>query len=334
MLFGFVAGLSVIAAVASLSINTDRLEDLRRRVGDIQNQLNGDESETRSNRLKEIAANIPSVSSRKGEIEDGFLCGMCFSIVGDFLNMRRVLNESEQFLRNLTLELCVDFEIQSEEVCHGVIELNAPSIFYIVDNRPDLTADTVCRVLLNDGACIGPHTDGSLDFSIEIDDGKVRDEKNVERQEKNSENLTIIHISDIHVDFKYKQGAFADCDEPACCREKDDVNEEDPGSFAGPWGDYRSCDTPWSAIVEAFHQITRQHSVTFISFRTACDANLFPLQKIDAIYFTGDIVDHFMWDVSVAGMKYGIEKVYNLMRLTFGNIPMYPILGNHEAQNM
>jgi hypothetical protein len=45
-------------------------------------------------------------------------------------------------------------------------------------------------------------------------------------------------------------------------------------------------------------------------------------------------VDHFQWDTSVERMKASIEKVYDLMSLVFGNVPVYPILGNHEAQQM
>lgn len=41
-----------------------------------------------------------------------------------------------------------------------------------------------------------------------------------------------------------------------------------------------------------------------------------------------------MWDASVSDMKNEIEDVYDLMREIFGDIPLYPILGNHEAQNM
>lgn len=41
-----------------------------------------------------------------------------------------------------------------------------------------------------------------------------------------------------------------------------------------------------------------------------------------------------MWDASVEGMRNEIEKVYNLMSSVLSGIPMYPILGNHEAQNM
>lgn len=41
-----------------------------------------------------------------------------------------------------------------------------------------------------------------------------------------------------------------------------------------------------------------------------------------------------MWDSSVDDMKYEIEKVYQLMHLVFEDIAVYPILGNHEAQNL
>lgn len=57
-------------------------------------------------------------------------------------------------------------------------------------------------------------------------------------------------------------------------------------------------------------------------------------QRIDAIYFTGDIVDHFLFDASIADMKDSITKVYELMKKTFGHIPIYPIIGNHETQNL
>lgn len=58
-------------------------------------------------------------------------------------------------------------------------------------------------------------------------------------------------------------------------------------------------------------------------------------QKIDAIYFTGDIVDHFMWQSNTPEvMEKSIADIMNLMYETFDGIPIFPTLGNHEAQNM
>lgn len=45
-------------------------------------------------------------------------------------------------------------------------------------------------------------------------------------------------------------------------------------------------------------------------------------------------MNHFMWDVSVDGMKDDLEEVYDMMREVFGSTPIYSVLGNHDAQNM
>ena len=34
-----------------------------------------------------------------------------------------------------------------------------------------------------------------------------------------SPRLTVLHLSDAHVDFKYKPGSQADCSKPLCCRD-------------------------------------------------------------------------------------------------------------------
>jgi sphingomyelin phosphodiesterase len=50
------------------------------------------------------------------------------------------------------------------------------------------------------------------------------------------------------------------------------------------------------------------------------------------IYFTGDIVDHTMWETSVERNLDSMEKIYELFRELFGtDIPIYSTLGNHEG---
>lgn len=257
----------VVAAVASLNISKENLQDLEIRLEEIKNQLNegGNENETRSERMKKIYSNIP-LSNTRG-VENSFLCGMCYVIVDNFLWMRRIEKLNDEFLESLAISICVDLEIQSEEVCNGIVEFNAPSLLYIVDNRSDLSADTACKLLLNDGDCINPYNDDNLEFTVEISE-RTTSNQSIKFTE-NSHNLTIIHITDIHFDPKYKPGAFADCEEYACCREIDDVNEFDPTSNAGLWGDYRSCDSSRNAILDAFYQIRKQHSVSFYSTAVA-----------------------------------------------------------------
>lgn len=250
----------VVAAVASLKINDDRADDLKKRLDDIKNQLRGGEDEARSERLRKIVANLNPESSRNDLVDD-FLCGVCQSVVSQFLEMRRVELLSVQAMKNLALEMCVDFEIQSEEVCHGIIEFNAPSIAFIVDSRPELTADTVCKLLLDIGNCLNPIKTDQLDFVVEIDNTTISaTAKAGDATKEKLDELQIVHLTDIHLDLKYMVGAFSDCDEFACCREVD-TSENDTESVAGVWGDYRSCDTPVKAVENAFQQIKKQHPV-------------------------------------------------------------------------
>ena len=58
-----------------------------------------------------------------------------------------------------------------------------------------------------------------------------------------------IQISDIHVDFKYKEGTAAeDCGYALCCRDYHPGQRLAPGArAAGKWGDY-NCDLPYNTF--------------------------------------------------------------------------------------
>lgn len=59
---------------------------------------------------------------------------------------------------------------------------------------------------------------------------------------------------------------------------------------------------------------------------------LFLLQaKIDYIYFTGDIVSHKIWATNKKYNSDAITKVMQQFKDTYGSIPVYPVLGNHES---
>lgn len=48
------------------------------------------------------------------------------------------------------------------------------------------------------------------------------------------------------------------------------------------------------------------------------------------IYFTGDILDHGIWETTLEGNKKSIRDTMGKMKEVFGDIPVFPILGNHE----
>lgn len=228
-----------------------------------------------SQKVASIITKVSATSStRQGEGAFEFfpVCSVCQSVIDEFMFMRRVELLNDTDLIAVSIELCELFEIQTERVCRGVIELNAPTILYIVDHRQNLTADTVCRFLLDEGDCLNPHNDDNLEFTVTINDNIDENSKNENEyivtstsspQQSLDDDLVIVHITDIHVDFKYKKGALAACKDFACCRDMEISDEVNATLLAGYWGDYRGCDTPWWALKDAFEQIVRQHLVGF-----------------------------------------------------------------------
>jgi len=57
------------------------------------------------------------------------------------------------------------------------------------------------------------------------------------------------------------------------------------------------------------------------------------LQNISYVYFTGDIIDHGVWETSIEENMKSLNKTYFQIRETF-NVSVYPILGNHESHPM
>ena len=97
-----------------------------------------------------------------------------------------------------------------------------------------------------------------------------------------------------------------------CCRIKSGkaATENDK---AGKWGDYRNCDMPWHTVENAITSAAKEHS----------DA--------DIIYYTGDFVDHGVWETTMQGNIFIMEKIYKLFKDVFGSKPVYYSLGNHEG---
>lgn len=78
--------------------------------------------------------------------------------------------------------------------------------------------------------------------------------------------LKVVHITDPHYDPSYLVGSWAACDEPNCCRFDQVLPEGSPATErAGRWGDYRDCDSPLDAVIDAFGAIRREHSVGLLN---------------------------------------------------------------------
>ncbi|KZC03843.1 Sphingomyelin phosphodiesterase [Dufourea novaeangliae] len=225
---------------------------------------------------------------------DTAICRICHATVKTFLKMHKQ-GMSEEIIKNKIIKLCVLMNIQKE----------GPIIMHIIDLKPNLTASTMCGVVLESKSC--PLTDSEFNWSIIIDNSS----KTVITDKKTTEQVKVLHITDLHYDPFYEPSGNSNCEAPLCCRKgQNETNVKN--SLAGFWGDYGSCDTPWHAIVDALTHMKDTH------------------QDINYIYFTGDVIDHGVWETSKEGNTKNLEQIYNKMYEIFDTIPVYPVLGNHE----
>lgn len=117
-------------------------------------------------------------------------------------------------------------------------------------------------------------------------------------------------MSDIHFDPLYQEGTLAKCDHPLCCQ-YDSGDVENIEDSAGYWAEYNHCDVSDYLLEDTFKHIAETHD-------------------LDYVYFTGDIISHRMWATDVENNTRDIKYVYSQFREYFGDVQVYPILGNHE----
>ncbi|KAK7743069.1 hypothetical protein SLS62_010701 [Diatrype stigma] len=134
--------------------------------------------------------------------------------------------------------------------------------------------------------------------------------------------LKVVHYSDIHVDPFYVEGTNANCSKPICCRDYSATGRDHKHGVpapAGRNGDHR-CDAPASLEDSMYAAIRR----------------LVP----DAAFalFTGDVVDHAVWNTTRAQNTLDIEDAYGRMAaalplspVTESPLVVYSTAGNHEA---
>ncbi|XP_025831872.1 sphingomyelin phosphodiesterase-like [Agrilus planipennis] len=200
--------------------------------------------------------------------------------------------------------VCVNLRIEIKPVCDGIIDRLLDTILYIIDNDKSLTGQWICSVVLQSYGCSQPE---NKDWTITVDDGCSP--KKLQMLSK-SNTSKILHITDFHFDQHYSPGSNAECQYPICCSE-DVGTPSDPLAEAGYWGDYRNCDTPRHTIVNALNHARENN-------------------KIDYVYFTGDVIDHRVWKTEKQNNINVMRQNYDIIDTAFPNIPVYPVLGNHE----
>ncbi|XP_017783886.1 PREDICTED: uncharacterized protein LOC108567753 [Nicrophorus vespilloides] len=234
--------------------------------------------------------------------ERSLICEGCEAILDALIQERRNGTDRETFVEYLK-DVCVQLNIQADYVCEGLLNSNVDIIMYIIDNKPDLDGHLACPMVLQSLGC---REHDPVEWNIEIQ-GK----NTVEKQKGSNEEFKILQISDIHFDPNYQEGSLANCNQPVCC-EFDSGLVEKPEDAAGKWSEYNSCDTPLDLVHATFRHINKQHD------------------DFDYVYFTGDIISHRVWATDVYNNTKDMITILDATYKAFGDIPVFPILGNHE----
>ncbi|KAK5650976.1 hypothetical protein RI129_002005 [Pyrocoelia pectoralis] len=263
---------------------------------EIVSYINGGvKTENLQDKIKEFYYAISSTE------KDQWSCNMCRLIANRGIFLQKSHNDKKQ-IRKFASDMCDLFLPQVVVECNRYVDNLIESWMYIVNNKPDITAESVCRIRLQDKHCF---VDSEVSWQIEIPNGssKPLPLANDEIQYK------ILHLTDIHYDPLYNVGANAVCNDVLCC-ETISGEPKTPRQAAGYWGDTHVCDMPWHSVENLIEQVKQQN--------------------FNWVYLTGDLIGHQIGATSPSKNVNVIKKIMAIIRTTLKNIPIYPILGNHE----
>ncbi|XP_030370213.1 sphingomyelin phosphodiesterase [Scaptodrosophila lebanonensis] len=277
-------------------------------------------------RFQQLTTTLAKMHSKKDiftkdlpdlEPRDQFLtCTLCRSVVNVFARTIREEEDGQLYGKNSTevmqgfaMDVCRRLELQTEEVCGGLIDFYINTVEYVM-RHSEIDSQNFCSLFMNYNFCnTGKNPDYNWTLTVNSEGEPISGSKS-DTPVQSETDLKICHFTDIHHDPLYEPGSLASCDEPMCCQRHKDTAES-TGATAGYWGDYRDCDLPWHAFESALKHAT---------------SNV----KCDFVYQTGDIVDHMVWSTSVEKNVGVLSKVTDQLASAFDGVGIYPCIGNHE----
>ncbi|OTB05208.1 hypothetical protein M426DRAFT_320022 [Hypoxylon sp. CI-4A] len=203
-------------------------------------------------------------------------------------------------------KLCKTTKAQDPDVCEGSIALEGPIVANSLRGLDigSHTSRLACVAFM--GLCSYPEV---RPHNVTFPSPKPKTSRPTP---SGLDPIHVVHFSDIHIDPFYVVGANANCSKPICCREYTDADTPGNNAFpAGPNGEH-ACDAPVSLEESMYAAI--QEIVPDAAFSI----------------FTGDIVDHAVWDTSEQQNTVAVRDAYDRM-LGADMLVVYGTAGNHEA---
>ncbi|KAL7945442.1 Metallo-dependent phosphatase-like protein [Trichoderma barbatum] len=236
------------------------------------------------------------------EIKNAATCSACQAIL---VLLKGIAIFGDGAFVGVATDLCKLANVEDDDVCEGTVALEGPIIAKAIRDMSlgSDTSELFCGSFL--GLCAEPTVP---QWKIPFPSAKPLTGRPVP---SGKTPLKVVQYSDIHIDPLYVSGSTTNCTKPICCRPY--TAADAPGhstSPAGPNGDHK-CDTPRGLEVSMYEAI-----------RDIVPDAAFAL-------FTGDIVDHAIWNTSKPYNQKQIADAYMHMSQYLGLV--YGTAGNHEA---
>lgn len=236
---------------------------------------------------------------------DGLSPGSCASCEATLFQLKLAAGRGDDFFVALSTRACKRLKIADDDVCEGSIALEGPIIAQSLRGLTigSKTSQLICVALF--GLCSFP--------DVEKHDVSFPSPKPARQRPKptGQSPLRVIHYSDIHIDPWYTEGADADCTKFICCRHySDGPVPGDAAQPARPNGEH-TCDSPLNLEQSMYEAI-----------RTLVTDAAFSI-------FTGDIVDHAVWNTTIIQNTLDVTGAYD--RMAAADMLVYGTAGNHEA---
>uniref|UniRef100_A0A8D0GAV7 Sphingomyelin phosphodiesterase n=1 Tax=Sphenodon punctatus TaxID=8508 RepID=A0A8D0GAV7_SPHPU len=203
----------------------------------------------------------------------------------------------------LAIQLCVELRLARPEICQETIHLFQHDLVSVWTHSV-LRPTEICGLLV--GTHCG-HWDIYSDWNISLPAAPKPPVRPPVPPPPGTPTARVLFLTDLHWDRGYTPGSDPACGDPLCCR-----GGRPRGAGAGYWGEYGRCDLPLHTLQNLLEHLA--------------DSGPF-----DAVYWTGDIPAHNVWQQSRADQLYSLATVSSLLRKFLGPLPVYPAVGNHES---
>ncbi|GKT66967.1 LOW QUALITY PROTEIN: sphingomyelin phosphodiesterase [Colletotrichum tofieldiae] len=231
----------------------------------------------------------------------------CLGCQGILLILRTLANLGDDVFIGALQKLCSAASSEDEDVCDGTIALEGPVIASSLRELTlgSKTAQIFCTTLL--GLCDYPEVEP---YAVPVPPRPINSITHLNATVNTTRPTVfkVAHFSDIHIDPLYVTGSNANCSKPMCCRSYTPADEPGNTDFpAGPFGDH-NCGAPIS-LEKSMYEAIKAFAPDFA-------------------IFTGDIVDHAIWNTTVEQNSAEISMAYQHM--SDAGLQIYGTIGNHE----